>query len=129
MQNQITKQDRRRDVSQTSYFVQTDCFKEDRDIRHPKHITVFLSKNVCFCLLDGVFVFVLSFSFFLVYIVCENRFCGKKSFKNCPLKTFSFLHCIIMDPSSNCFSSFLQSILFSLYSLARDSICLLPFHE
>lgn len=60
MQNQITKQDRSQSASETPYFVQTDCFKEDRDIRQPKHITVFLSKNVWFCLLVGILVLVFS---------------------------------------------------------------------
>lgn len=51
----------------------------------------------------------------------------KKIFLNCPLKTFSFLHCIIMNPSSHCFSSFLQSIFFHCIHWQGISYICCPF--
>jgi len=95
-------QDRSQDTSQTSYFVQTDCFKEGKHIRHPNYIIVPLNINVCFYLCVGFLEFFGVIFFY--WLDCENRFYRKK---NSLFKIFSFLHYKIKDPSSSSFSRFL----------------------
>lgn len=96
LDSQATNQDRSQDTKQTSSFAQTDYFKEHQAIRHPKYITVLLSKDVCFCFLVWVWVVVWVW-FFVVFFFpqldCKNRFFWGKNLK-CPIKNIqlSTLH-------------------------------------